>query len=368
MNKEKINILIIEDNPDDAKYYQEMLDRMTTPPVEHEHVSRLIKGFKRLKKGGIDLILLDLFLPETKGIKTLYKMREKSPHIPIIALTRFEDEDTGVKAVGEGALDYLVKGDITENAFIRSIKYSLERYRVEESERQSAEKLKKANAELEGFTYSVSHDLRAPLRSIIGFSEILSKRYRNKSMDEKGLHYLDNIIQAGKQMGMLIDDLLDYSRVGQGGVTIETFHLGELLDKIIKGLNSKINETNGTINLSENMPTIKSNITLITQVFSNLLSNALTFHHPDTPPVIDIKFEEIFNYWCITISDNGIGISKEHQSRIFNVFQRLHTQDEYPGTGIGLSIVKKAIETTGGVIELHSEQGLGTSFTIKLPK
>ena len=310
MEKKSIHVLIIEDNFDDAKKYQDMLEKMTNPQTTFEHVSSLIKAFSRLKKGGVNLILLDLFLPESKGLKTLHKTHERMPQIPIIALTRLEDEDAGVKAVGEGALDYLVKGDITQNAFFRSIRYSLERHQVEEAERKSAEKLKQANEELEGFTYSVSHDLRAPLRSIIGFSEILSKRYRNKELDEKGIHYLDNIIQAGKQMGMLIDDLLDYSRVGRGSLPIETINLDHALSKTIKGLTSKIKETKGTINIPDELPAIPGNETLVTQIFSNLLSNALTFHHPDIPPVIDISCEKLIHYYNISVKDNGIGIPK----------------------------------------------------------
>ncbi|ETR72165.1 MAG: two-component hybrid sensor and regulator [Candidatus Magnetoglobus multicellularis str. Araruama] len=368
MEKKATHVLIIDDNYDDAKKYQEMLSTMTSPYTTNEHVSTLIKAFSRLKKGGVDLILLDLFLPESKSIKTLNKTHDRFSTIPIIALTRFGDEDTGVKAVGEGAMDYLVKGDITKNAFIRSIRYSLERHRVEDAERKIAEKLRHANAELEGFTYSVSHDLRAPLRSIIGFSEIIDKRYRDRKLDEKGQHYLNNIIQAGKQMGMLIDDLLDYSRVGQGGLSVESVDLNELFSKIIKGLTSKISETKGTIHVPDDLPVIKSNATLVTQIFSNLLSNALTFHHQDIPPVIELTHEDLSHYWSITVSDNGIGIPTEHHERIFKVFQRLHTQDEYVGTGIGLSIVKKAIQHMGGNISLDSTPGKGTSFTIKFPK
>jgi len=148
METKTIHVLIIEDNFDDAKKYQNMLGKMTNPLTTFEHVSSLIKAFTRLKKGGVDLILLDLFLPESKGLKTFHKTHKRMPQIPIIALTRFEDEDTGVKAVGEGALDYLVKGDISKKSFFRSIRYSLERHQVEKAERESSEKLKQANEEL----------------------------------------------------------------------------------------------------------------------------------------------------------------------------------------------------------------------------
>ena len=373
MNDQAVKILIVEDNPEDLKLLRKQLKPPTHPDFDLEHVAHLIAAFKRFEKGGVDLVLLDLFLPQSRGIKTLHKVLTRVQDIPVIALTRFGDEETGLRAVREGAQDYLVKGEIDRNALIRSIRHAIERHRIEKARRKSedqhrrmAEKLQLANKELEGFTYSVSHDLRAPLRAITGFSEILERRYRPK-LDEKGRHYLENIIQAGNQMGMLIDDLLAYSRLGRGSLEAQPIALDEVIAKVVRGLAARITESGGHINVAENLPVITGNATLLTQIFSNLLANALTFHNQDTPPAVTIPWEKTPKFCTVHVADEGIGIPAEQQARIFEVFLRLHSQDDYTGTGIGLAIVKKAIDLHGGQITVDSEADRGAVFHVKLP-
>ncbi|MCG8333915.1 MAG: ATP-binding protein [Proteobacteria bacterium] len=373
MTAKTITILVVDDNKKDAEFFSSMLKDARQPSFTLEFSDKLIKTLQRLEKPGIDLVLLDLFLPESKGIKTLHKVHQKTPTIPIIALTGFEDEETGVRAVREGAQDYLVKGDVDKSALIRSIHHALERSRAEEALKSSekqyrklAERLQAANEELKSFTYLVSHDLRAPLRAVTSFSEILVSRYKDR-LDEKAQHYLDNIVQAGKQMGMLIDDLLTYSRLGQETIVIGDIDLRVVFSKVTRSLEMKIKESGGEVSLPDSFPGVRGHETLLIQIYSNLITNALTFHREGILPEVTVTCEETASHCVIHVSDNGIGVPKDHYERIFNAFQRLHSQDVYAGTGIGLAIVKKAVDLVNGRVFLESEEGKGSIFSTALP-
>ena len=167
-----------------------------------------------------------------------------------------------------------------------------------------------ANKELESFSYSVSHDLRAPLRAISGFSEIIARRHRSDLNDE-GQHYIDNIIQASARMERLIDDLLTYARLGRMGVRQEPVPLGNLLNEISVNMQSRLEELHGTLDIPENLPTVIGDPTLLNQVFTNLLENACIYHKPDVPPHIRITFTNKAGQAIIEVRDNGIGISCE---------------------------------------------------------
>ena len=374
MSDKPVKILLIEDNPRDTQTLREMLAKATNAPLDLECADRLSTGLKRLAQGGIDLVLLDLFLPESRGLKTLRRVHARAPLLPVVAITRLADEEIGLEAVREGAQDYLVKGQIDSARLVSTIRHAIARQRTEEALRQSedryrklAEKLQWANAELETFVYSVSHDLRAPLRAIRGFAEILAHRQR-ANLNEQGQHYLDNIVQASAQMGLLIDDLLAYSRIGRQAVSRQPVPLCDLLARVTDSLATRIDETGAHIDIPDDLPVLQSERTLLIQILSNLIANALTFHRPSVPPRVAVSCQAEPDHFIIRVADNGIGIPSEHYNRIFNVFQRLHDQDEYPGTGIGLAIVKKSVELLGGKVGVESVVGEGSTFWVKLPR
>ncbi len=227
--------------------------------------------------------------------------------------------------------------------------------------------LESANKELESFSYSVSHDLRAPLRAISGFSEIIARRHR-PNLNEEGQHYVDNIVQASERMGHLIDDLLTYARLGRTGVRHEPVSLASLLDEINRNMQSYITELHGTLSVPKNLPSVTGDQTLLLQVFTNLLENAFKYHNPDIPPQVTISYDTEDKFVVIEVTDNGIGIPPEYQEKIFNMFQRLHSEEEYPGTGIGLATVRKSVGLLGGSVWVESEPGTGSVFFIRLPK
>ncbi len=227
--------------------------------------------------------------------------------------------------------------------------------------------LQAANKELESFSYSVSHDLRAPLRAISGFSEIIARRHRAK-LNQEGQHYVDNIVQASARMGHLIDDLLTYARLGRTGVRTEPVSLAGLVNEIGRNMQSRLDEIHGTLCIPESLPTVIGDQTLLSQVFTNLLENAFTYHKLDTSPQVSLTYYNEDNHVVVKVSDNGIGIPPEYQDKVFNMFQRLHSEEEYPGTGIGLATVKKSVELLGGNVWVESKIGEGSTFFVRLPK
>jgi PAS domain S-box-containing protein len=238
---------------------------------------------------------------------------------------------------------------------------------LEQRVKERTARLTAANKDLESFSYSVSHDLRAPLRAINGFASIISRRHRAE-LDEEGQHYVDNIVQASEQMGHLIDDLLNYSRLGREGIRHVPVSLASLMIEIRKNMQSRLEEIHGTIEIAEGLPTVIGDQTLLNQIFTNLLENAITFHKPDLPPIVAITWRIEDDQVIVQVSDNGIGIPAEYQDKIFIMFQRLHSEDEYPGTGIGLANVKKSVELLGGSVWVESKVGEGSTFFVRMPK
>lgn len=227
--------------------------------------------------------------------------------------------------------------------------------------------LEEANKELESFVYSVSHDLRAPLRSIMGFSQIISRRHKDHLNDE-GRQYFDYILEASQNMGNLIEDLLRFSRMTKGSVDKELVDLNDVMENVKQNLNQDILVSGAQLIIPENLPGIMAERSLLMQVFTNLIQNAMKYHRKNVVPEVVVSLSDQGNNWVIKIKDNGLGIAKEHHDKIFNIFQRLHPSDEYSGTGIGLAIVKKAIATLGGSITLDSEVNDGTTFFVTLPQ
>ncbi len=243
----------------------------------------------------------------------------------------------------------------------------IERHAAELEQRveQRTMELQAANKELETFAYSVSHDLRAPLRAINGFAQIISRRHRAR-LNAEGRHYFDNILEASTHMGQLIEDLLKYSKLGRKAVALVPTPLAGILELTMDTLSERIAETGARLDLTADLPAVLGDRTLLLQIFTNLLDNALLYHKPEKSPQIKItpKIEE--NQVIIRFSDKGLGIAPEYHDKIFEIFQRLHDQAEYPGTGIGLAIVKKAVELQRGTLWVESTPGKGSTFNVKL--
>ena len=227
--------------------------------------------------------------------------------------------------------------------------------------------LEQKNKELEQFAYVASHDLQEPLRTTISFVEIFKQQYFGK-LDSKADKYLSYIIQASDRMRVLIEDLLDFSRIGMNKEVVKV-DCNLVLRDVKADIDKAIKETNAEIE-ADNLPVISGYAIEMKQLFQNLILNSLKFRKKDVPLKINIKAQKTNDYWRFAFTDNGIGIEKEHNERIFVIFQRLHTRSEYQGSGIGLSHCKKIVELHHGRIWVESKPGAGSTFyfTIHSPK
>ncbi|MFW6210948.1 MAG: sensor histidine kinase, partial [bacterium] len=237
---------------------------------------------------------------------------------------------------------------------------------AQENLEKTIEELKRSNVELERFAYVVSHDLKEPLRMVSSYVNLLRKRYREK-LDKDADEFIDFAAGGADRMSRLIDDILEYSRVSTRGGEFEKADTGEIVERVLNILKFKIKDSGARIKLEGGFPVILADPRQITQVFQNLIENAIKFSGKDAP-VIKISAYRRDDEICFRVSDSGIGIKKEYSRKIFEIFQRLHTADEYEGTGIGLAIVKKIIERHGGEIWVESPgEGLGSVFVFTIP-
>jgi signal transduction histidine kinase len=243
-------------------------------------------------------------------------------------------------------------------ALLEELKRHAEELELRVKEREQS------NAELEAFAYSVSHDLRAPLRAIVGFAEALQEDCA-KGLDQQGLEYLDEIIKAAGRMNLLVQDLLEYGRVSRINLQLAPVNLSEAVDNAVRQLG---NDHGGTLEVQVGSDLwVRAHPQALAQVIFNLLSNAVKFHKQGLLPEVNL-FAETHNAAVrLSVTDNGIGIAPQHHERIWHVFERLHDRETYAGTGIGLAIVKRAVNRMGGRCGLESEAGKGSTFWIELP-
>jgi light-regulated signal transduction histidine kinase (bacteriophytochrome) len=239
-----------------------------------------------------------------------------------------------------------------------------ERQQAEEALQRVNTELARSNADLEQFAYAASHDLQEPLRMVTSFTQLLAKRYQGK-LDQDADEFIHFAVDGATRMNAMIKGLLEYSRVSRARDDFARTDMNAALAAALRNLKLLVEETNARITFSP-LPTVTGSMSLLVQVFQNLLSNALKFRGPPSPAV-HIQAVRQDAHWHFTVQDNGIGIAPEYFQRIFVVFQRLHTKDEYPGTGIGLALCKKIIERHDGQIWVESVPGTGTIFHFTLP-
>lgn len=236
---------------------------------------------------------------------------------------------------------------------------------AQENLRESIDKLKTSNRELEQFAYVASHDIQEPLRMVSSFTQLLEHRYKNK-LDANADEYIEFIVDGAKRMKDLIDDLLAFSRLNTEAREFEIILMELTLDDVLINLKPQIKENKAQIN-HDALPKIMADRSQITQLLQNLISNAIKFHG-DEQPHIHISADESENEWTISVRDNGIGIDPDYQEQIFSIFKRLHTRQEYDGTGIGLAICKRIVSRHEGRIWVDSEEGKGSTFYFTIPK
>ncbi|GAA6621822.1 ATP-binding protein [Scytonema sp. NUACC26] len=341
-----------------------------------------------------DLILLDITMPEMDGYEVCQQLKADSTtcDIPVIFLSALNQTLNKVKAFNVGGVDYItkpfqveevlvrVKNQLSiqllhkklleQNALLQKENYErqqeiTERLEAERKLEQLAAELKRSNQELETFAYVAAHDLQEPLRAVTGYTQLLVDEYKDR-LDESALEYMDLIVDGASRMQQLIQDLLAYSRVSSRGQEFRPIDVNDLLRQALQNLQVAIAQSNANIS-HDTLPTISGDKTQLVQLFQNLIGNAIKFRREE-PPQIYIAAELKDDNWLFSVRDNGIGMKPQYLDRIFEIFKRLHTRTEFPGTGIGLAICKKIVERHKGRIWAESQLGRGTTFYFTVPE
>jgi len=452
MKPAALRILLVEDSTSDALVLQASLAESGQADFDFTHVECWEDAVTCLRDNPFDVLLLDLSLPDTTGRDTFVRARAAAPHLPIVVLTGQANEALGLEAVRQGVQDYLVKGQAYGRQTVRAIRYAIERKQAEEALkrteaalRESEQQLREWNQELErrvtertatlaetvsdleDFSHSITHDLRAPLRAIRSFAQILQEECLACGRP-KAQEHIQRITSAAARMDKLIQDVLQYSRLARSELRLTPVDVQGLLRGIIETYPA-FQPPQVEIKIEGLLPRVLRNEAALTQCFSNLLGNAIKFVPPGVRPQVRVWAERVgdpntetrrpkegrnpksemgdeplaavanrlpvshreppathhaprttqeaatessplaprsstLSSVRLWFADNGVGIPKEAQERIFKMFQRL--EKSYDGTGVGLTVVRKAVEKMGGKVGLESEAGHGSRFWVEL--
>jgi signal transduction histidine kinase len=326
-------------------------------------------ALERIRQHNFSVALFGPRMPDLGGTQLLERMRGYDEHLRVIVFSGAASSDATPVARERGAFACVERpGDSSE--LIRHVyRACQERANHEARDLQRAvaermEELARSNHELDDFAFIVAHDLRSPLLTIAGYSQMLLDDYP-MALDAAGAEYLTQIVRGVERMDRMIEDLLNYSRVGRSPQTLERVDLQAVVTHSVANLQASIREQGATIE-SGPLPTVLGNQSQLVQLFQNLIANAIKFRR-DVVPVVRVKAQGSSGDWEFTVEDNGIGIAERDMGRLFQVFQRVQCGN-YPGTGIGLAICKKIVERHGGRIWLDSAVGQGTKVLFTLPK
>ena len=368
MKKSRINILLVEDNPADTRLIKENLVE-SRHPFKLTHVGRLSTALRRLAAGDIDVVLLDLVLPDSQKEDTFFRIQQASD-VPIVVLTGLQDEELGLKLVHVGAQDYLVKGQVTGSLLANSIRYAIERKRIldelDETRRQQLEMKDR-------FLSHVSHELRSPLAAIHQFVTILLDGLAGEISSEQQRN-LEIILRNVNQLKTMIDDLLDVTRAETGRLTLQPKCIS-LKDPILESYGTlRARAAQKGIFLSTNvpndLPAVYADPARVYQILTNLIDNGIKFTPEKGTITVEARvFDEDPNLVCVTVSDTGYGIPPEEKEKIFEYLYQGKNPLEASrkGLGLGLFICREFVSRHGGQIWVQSQLGRGSTFFFTLP-
>lgn len=378
MKHRLLRVLLVEDKLGDARLIREMLAEAAGESFHLEHVERLDQAIERLGRVGqprdrarVDVILLDLSLPDAAGLNTVRRALESAGDVPLVVLTGLPDEDQARRAVQEGAQDYLVKGQVTGDLLSRSLRYAIERGRVEAELRRRAEELSAADRRKDRFLAMLSHELRAPLAPILSATEVM--RSVGPLEDSRLEWARDTIARQVRHMAGLLEDLLDLSRITMGkiGIRRRITRLDDLIERALSTTRGRIEKQGQELSVSPSpVPVwLEADPDRIEQVLVNLLNNASAF--TDAGGRIWLSTETDGEEVVVRIRDTGIGMEASTLERIFEPFAQESgsAARSEGGLGIGLSLAKTLVELHGGSIGATSPgPGRGSEFEVRLPR
>lgn len=373
----RIQVLLVEDDPDDAALLRRMLGQSASAEFDVTHVQRLAHALEKLAAERFDVALLDLSLPDSKGLTTFEQAQARAPSVPMVVLSGMDDEHLSVSAVQRGAQDYLVKGKVNADMLARSVRYALERQRLKESlARQNAD-LQRAHEQAEQesqfksrFLSSLSHELRTPLNAVIGFSELLADE-ASGPLTARQRQYVQYVLTSARHQLQLINDILDLSKVEAGRMELHRTWmplapLAEAVQTIVQPLADK-QGVRLHVAVDANLPELFVDAVRVKQVLYNLLSNGIKF----TPSggSVTLTAKACGSHVEIAVEDTGIGIRPEDLPKLFREFEQLEPRSggKTEGTGLGLALTRRLVELHGGTTGVSSEVDVGSRFTVTLP-
>lgn len=334
--------------------------------------SRGADALAALRENKFELLLSDLMMPEMDGIVLLKNALEIDPDLIVIIMTGAGTIATAVEAMKSGAFDYVLKPfklNVMLPVLARAVALRDLRLRnaaLERKIRERTNQLEVANKELEAFAYTVSHDLRAPLRHIAGYTQIIL-RSNESQLAEKDREVFDHIVKATDRMAQLIEDLLAFSRLATGELKRGPVNTQALVEEVLQELKPEY-ESRPILWEKAALPQLQADPGLLRQVFANLISNAVKYTRPCHPAKIEIGAQtDDSGEPVIFVRDNGAGFDMKYAAKLFGVFQRLHRQDEFEGTGVGLANVRRIIAKHGGRTWAEGKVGHGATFYFTIP-
>ncbi len=356
-----LRALLVEDEPADVELALSAL-RQAGLEVTADVIQTAEAFTDLLRRNSYHVILADYKLPNWCGMESVEIVRREGLDIPVIVVSGSLGERTAVECIKQGAADYVLKDDLVR--LPQSVRRALREKQMREEHKQAQAELSRSNQDLEQFAYVASHDLQEPLRMVATYTQLLAERYRGK-LDGDADKYIHYTVDGALRMQILIQDLLTFSRTGREGNRSQNTDCNIVLDTAMRNLETVITETGAQIS-RDCLPEVNADRSQLLQVFQNLIGNSIKFRG-SARPVIRVAATKIAREWSFTVTDNGIGIAPEYSESIFVIFKRLHTREEYPGSGIGLSICKRIIERHGGRIWVETQPGQGSAFKFTLP-
>ena len=357
----KIRVLVVDDNAFDCELMLHAL-KGGSFQTESDLVQTADEFVDKIRRNRYEIILADYSLPQWNGMETVKLLRQEGLDIPVVLVSGALGELKAVECIKQGAADYVLKDHLAR--LPQSVRRAIEEKDLREENRRTQEELARSNRDLEQFAYVASHDLQEPLRMVATYTQLLAERYQGK-LDENADKYIRYAVDGALRMQTLVKDLLAFSRVGRLGQPAQETDCNLVVRSVMANLQAVIQETGARIRCHA-LPTLFADQTELLQLFQNLIGNAIKFRGAESPEV-RISAKKKNKEWLFCVEDNGIGIAPEHVEDVFVIFKRLHTREEYAGSGIGLAICKKIVEHNHGAIWVESKPGQGSTFRFTWP-
>lgn len=370
MKAKQINLLLVEDNLDEVTLIKEKLRSVNDVNFDIFAVGRLDQALARLAEGHVDLIILDLTLPDSRGADTFTKIYRRFPEVPIIVLTGVEDETLAVRLVQEGAQDYIVKEQGSLNSLAHAIRYAIERQHVRLSSQDALKRLRELNESKSQFVAEVSHEIRTPLAIMREFASLVRDETVGP-LNEKQKKCLDAVLRNSDRLTELVNKILDLARIEAGKTELRKTKV-DLAALLLQFRNDfmPVCQSKGQtliLDVPDNLPSAHCDVSSIQHILTNLLGNAQKFTPKDG--VITVRAREENRFLRVDVEDNGPGIPRDAQDKIFEAFVQVNRQEGpgAKGTGLGLKIAKSLVEFNGGCISVTSALGKGSCFSFTIP-